>query len=487
MPIKNTTILFDKDQKQEILFVALFAVICSYMSLKFNNDTYWILNSGKYVLENGIPYIEPFTIHEGLNFVMQQWLTACIFAFIFLHFGTVYLFILAYIIYLTITLIVYRFSMMVSNQNMPVSFLSTVLAIPGLYLFMVLRPSLFSILIFSIELFLIEKMVRTGKNKILIALPFLSVLLINLHAAMWPFFFIVFLPYFGELFVDRVIRRTASSIPGLWLGAAAVCSLLAGFINPYGLEGMTYLFRSYGHPYISAFISEMSPTSMMSANGIYFFCTLIVLIVVLSISLKCEIKLRYLFFALGTTFLVMTASRNLGLYSVCGIPMIAYGLQDFQWKEDEKRKTPKLRLLIVCIFIFTIVLTQSIRINDAIHWQNPDVPTSAVEYLISNEDVNSMRLYVDYNNGGYAEYRGLKPFIDARAEIFLKANNGKDEIFDDYVNVNIGGLYYLDFIKKYNLTHFLLSKGDLLDTYLSLDKNYLKIYEDDAFVIFKKK
>lgn len=43
---------------------------------RFNNDGWFLLNSGRYVENFGIPHTEPFTIHEGFHFVMQQWLFA---------------------------------------------------------------------------------------------------------------------------------------------------------------------------------------------------------------------------------------------------------------------------------------------------------------------------------------------------------------------------------------------------------------------------
>jgi len=42
-------------------------------------DTYFVMNLGRYVLENGFPYVDPFTIHENLQLVAQQWLSGIFF------------------------------------------------------------------------------------------------------------------------------------------------------------------------------------------------------------------------------------------------------------------------------------------------------------------------------------------------------------------------------------------------------------------------
>ena len=65
--------------RQQKALSLLLLIPCLTIGKNLNNDIWFILNCGKYVVQNGIPNIEPFTIHEGLSFVMQQWLTAVIF------------------------------------------------------------------------------------------------------------------------------------------------------------------------------------------------------------------------------------------------------------------------------------------------------------------------------------------------------------------------------------------------------------------------
>ena len=57
--------------------------------------------------------------------------------------------------------------------------------------------------------------------------------------------------------------------------------------------------------------------------------------------------------------------------------------------------------------------------------QEGDAPAvaQAVEYLSKHENKDGMVLYTGYNDGGYAEFLGYKPYIDPRAEVFVKKNN----------------------------------------------------------------
>lgn len=58
-----------------------------FVRLVFDGDLWFILNSGRFVVENGFPYTEPFSMHEGLNFVLEQWLTDIIYWEFYTNFG----------------------------------------------------------------------------------------------------------------------------------------------------------------------------------------------------------------------------------------------------------------------------------------------------------------------------------------------------------------------------------------------------------------
>ena len=53
-----------------------------------NSDAWFLLNHGRYVASFGIPHVEPFTLHEGFHFVMQQWLFAWLLWQIYAHAGS---------------------------------------------------------------------------------------------------------------------------------------------------------------------------------------------------------------------------------------------------------------------------------------------------------------------------------------------------------------------------------------------------------------
>ena len=61
------------DFKKVILSMFMLLPVFS-IGIYLDNDSWFLLNHGRYVIEHGFPNIEPFTIHDDFSFVMQQWL-----------------------------------------------------------------------------------------------------------------------------------------------------------------------------------------------------------------------------------------------------------------------------------------------------------------------------------------------------------------------------------------------------------------------------
>jgi hypothetical protein len=188
---------------------------------------------------------------------------------------------------------------------------------------------------------------------------------------------------------------------------------------------------------------------------------------------------------LGTGFMALSSLRNLSLFAVCGMPMLAFVIRDLHpGTVAAKKISLKIQIALSAAYIVIVLVCFAISLSDSVKHQNEGLPNDAIAFIQKVYKSDDIRLFTDYNWGGYSEFKGLKPFIDARAEVFLKVNNGKGDILDDLLAVDSGRLYYTDFINKYRLNVFLLEKNVLLDVYLSKDSKYHKVYESKEFVIY---
>ena len=110
-----------------------------------------------------------------------------------------------------------------------------------------------------------------------------------------------------------------------------------------------------------------------------------------------------------------------------------------------------------------------------------------VSYLDNHTSKNS-KIFTYFNDGPYLEYYGYSVYIDTRAEVFLKKNNHKEDIFLEYYDVLIGKMDYDKFIQKYQFDYYVVHEGDLLYQYL-IDNDYKVVYQDkdsNIFLIEKK-
>ncbi|MBO6305295.1 MAG: hypothetical protein J6M62_09510 [Selenomonadaceae bacterium] len=523
-----------------------------FTRLKFDSDFWFILNSGKFVAENGFPYTEPFTMHEGLNFVLEQWATDIIYWEIFHYFGAEG--VIAFVIIIGFFIIfIYEKICLFLSDNVALSkiltlFFGVLIASP----FLVTRPQIFSALIFLAEVFLLLKYAKTNENKYLFLIPIFSLLMINLHAALWPMIFVLMLPFTATFFA-RILTKLDKEYLGekfdiMPIVFTATISFFVGFLNPYGFNAMAFLFTSYD-PAVHGIISEVQPmtlkfdfSSLFFVYSLFFFVFLFSGVVLISRK-KTPLYLILLFAGLG--FLAMLAIRNVFLFYSLGTFVFAYNLRNYEFKLAKLNWTflHLLPFIVIDLFvIYQIIQKDSIFPLPAIHiiyliflfvsltvfavcygkndglkrikWllvlllpyvliasMNFQNRTSEKDYigekykecidvLLGENDAKDLIFFTGFNTGAYAEYRGIKCYMDARPEIFAPKNSGKDfSIIGEYIDVINGKIYYRDFVEKYNFNYMLVEEGDgVLFAMLPHDKDFVLLHEekDDAGKVYAR-
>ena len=67
------------------------------------------------------------------------------------------------------------------------------------------RAQLVTFMLFVLTIFFIEKFLEKPKTIYVIALLLIPTLIANLHAAVFPFFFVLFMPYITEFAIAQVL------------------------------------------------------------------------------------------------------------------------------------------------------------------------------------------------------------------------------------------------------------------------------------------
>lgn len=478
-------LLSSKSSNIKIYAVIMLACIAVFLP-KLQNDCFWLIKIGEHIVERGFPVTEPLTYHTGLYYPVQQWLSAVIFFIIHKYFSFTGLYALTLLFSIFISIATYKLCMLLSNESKVIS-ISIVLISTAIMMlvFAVPRPQIFSYLIFILEIMFLEKHLKTNRYKYIVFIVLLSIILINLHAALWVFFFLLFIPYLfdGIPWITNLLSVECHNKNKV-LSLAMFTCLLSGFINPYGVDNILYSLNSFGTG--TDFIGEMLPPHFGHSTGIILFIYLCLLFAVYTF-FNGKTTIRFALITLGTVYMSLLSYRNFALLVVCSVPLLAYYLKDFIDTDKDSKTENQFPLNKFLVFMVSFIVANSICVLLNIRnivLDKSIIPDKAVDYIMQNIDISEMKLYNGFNTGGYLEFRGIKPFIDSRAEVFTKNINKKEDILTDEINLYKRKVYYQDIFDKYGFTHWLIDVNFPLNNFMSRDNRFKKIYEDEQFVIY---
>lgn len=449
----------------------IFVLFISLIGFVLDNDFWFLINLGKHILKSGFTKVEPFTIHSDLNFIIQQWLTDVIFYGIYNKFGVYGMMIFLLIISSLILYLTYKICMLISKDNIKMSMFITIVINFLLHkLFITTRPQIFDILLLLLELYILELYINKNNKLYLILLPIISLLVINLHSSMWFMIFIFLLPYYAE----KILMKSEYRLKPIII--ATIIMMIVGLINPYGIGSIKYLFSSYGVKEINVFINEMLPLTITNDFG-YF---LIIFFVLFTYYLnKGNNKLRYLLLFLGTCYLGLSHYKGVLFFLVAIVLSLSHNLKNIFEEQGIQGKFYSFKSLnyiisffIICCFGSFVFCIYDIDLNSH---SKPNLYYIA-NYLDENT-TKDIKLYTGYNDGAYLEYRGYKCYIDPRAEVFLKSNNKKEDIFIEFYNLQKHNIKINEFLNKYNFDYLVVNSDDVLYDYLESSNDYIKIYE----------
>ena len=334
---------------------------------------------------------------------------------------------------------------------------------------------MFSTSIFITELYFLEKYFKTNNWKYLISLPILSILLINMHASMWLMLFCFWLPFFLNTFNFKLGKIESKKKDKKYLIIFGILMVVCGLVNPYGIKAMTYVLTSYGIPEINNFVAEMKIPDIHNLTGIITYLELTIVVMYYIIFNKNKIQLRHFLILIGTLYLSVSSVRGILFFIIAAIYPIAINYKD-NFKNNEL--VNKTGIIIFGIFaIILIIIPFYIMVKNKLYIMD-NVIENGVNYIVKNEnDLSNLKVYCRYECN-YAEWVGLKTYIDTRAEVFLKKNNKKEDIFVELYNLQNGSIDYNEFINKYNFDYLIVYKGDMIYKNLVNDSNYKMVYDN---------
>ena len=196
-----------------IICIAIFAI--GIVPRTLQNDTYYTITLGKYVLEHGIDMMEHFSWHAGLIYTYPHWLYDIFIYGIYHIGGFTGIYISTIILAMLLGISMYIVGVKVSKNNI-VAFLVTILLLYFGKDYIAARAQLVTFILFVWTIYFIEQFLDTKKKRYAIGLILIPIAIANIHAAVFPFYFVLYLPYIGE-YIIAIIKEHKDFITKLLL------------------------------------------------------------------------------------------------------------------------------------------------------------------------------------------------------------------------------------------------------------------------------
>ncbi len=538
----------NKTQKKLIFILSIVIAIFTIgiVGKTFQNDTFFNISIGKYILENGIDMKEHFSwVPDNLDYGYSHWAfdVICYLIYNVFNFLGIYIFVIILSIITSVTL----FILLSKRSKSPIiSFLVTILSIYIVNDAFTARSQLVSFLCFIIEIYCIEQFIETNKKSYGILLIIQSIIIANFHAATWPLVLVLFLPYIvppilkyfsskniyklcvkklekkilrapkdsekisqyqkdieyyekliaepkGEFADYKLIYSENYNLKNLII--LMIIVLFTGLITPIHGTPYTYIINSMFGPSnfenaISInYILEMQPLIPIESLGFIVFS---IITLAFLIFVPSKLKIEHSFLILGLLFMTLTSKRYCYLLVLLGafpLTVIITSVVNLLIKKDiELLEKLFIHPIVISVLIFLTLIFSTSNILTQIEYPyvNPKMyPTGAVEYIKNNLDYENIKIFNSYNVGSYLMLNNIPVFIDSRLDVYCSEFNDTD-IFKDFIHTYYGYDKYNKIFDKYEFSHILLEKESLVYKYIIEDPNYELIYEDDYFVLYEK-
>ena len=494
------------------LKVIVLLVLISYqLCVGFGVDNWYMLTTGSYILDNGIPYENPFTaIDAGYDIVIQQWLYCVAFRLFYDWlgwFGSWLLNACIGVLYIAAVCFAAK-GVCGGDRRRMLDCVLIVLLVT--HLDFVWRPHLVTLFVIAMVIGCLERYRRSSASKWLIPIPFLLLLEANCHAAAVP----IVLAIIAVYCIPRVKVLSGhvrfDSYGRMEVFACLCLSVLAAFCNPYGIDGILYSVRSAGVAAYGNIISEMGLVfseqaflpSIFVVVEVAFGAAMLVMDCIERKSIDLVSSIVWFMLAVATCLCV----RNAMILGVVTLPVIASALAN-----DKENSSANVMARYSFAGLFVVLALMYISSLVALAGaQDSDTPENKSIYMFTKGDVE-IDTYIspkcgvdllleagakpgdlvltDFSTGGYVSFRGFRITLDSRPEVWDKAVAGKDDcrLFKDYVDAfNKDKVAAQSFVTRFDCDWAVLYSGcSAVTDVLERDESWHKLGESAGYEVWQ--
>jgi hypothetical protein len=404
-----------RDWSAQQVFVALAPAVFMFALLPFapalipDGDPYWHIAAGEWILAHGaVPTTDPFShTFQGAPWTAHEWLSEVLYASAYRFGGWEGIRLLVGLASMTTTFLLAR--ELLKYLNPVPALVLLMVAVANLGVAADARPQFLAFPIMVAWLGELLEARRHGRAPGWKLLP-LMVLWANLHGS-----FILGIALFGPFGLEALIEnwRNWRAVIRDW-ALVFVGVVLAALINPTGVWGLLFPLQLMSMPALS-FISEWSSTTFETLRpfeitllATLFFCLFRGVRVPL---MRLALLLGFLHMALQhrrfSTVLILTGILLLAQPIAAALKGLAKSLPS---SHSFRVKASAIAAAFIVCFA---VLRLQIPVVIADDGQTPISALASVPDNVLREPV-----FNDYEFGGYLIFKGIRPFIDGRADMY---------------------------------------------------------------------
>lgn len=201
--------------KFNVLAIIAIIIFCFAICPKtLQNDTFYTIRIGELILNNGIDMQDHFSWHENLPYTYPHWAYDTGIYLIY-HLGELtgipdggmlFIYLSTILLASILGILIYCINNKLTKNKL-VSFFITMFAMYLLKDFIAARAQLVTFILFALTILFIENFLASKKKWYLLGIILISIAIANVHVAVWPFFFVLFLPYIAEYIIAWVAEK----------------------------------------------------------------------------------------------------------------------------------------------------------------------------------------------------------------------------------------------------------------------------------------
>lgn len=476
-------------------FIILGAVLFIALAPKLDTDLWWHLWDGRYILDHhAVP------THDFLSFTSagrpwtdHEWLAEILLYGLY-RLGGLWGTIIGFALVITGTWILV-YTRMIRGGITP--FLGLFLLLIAFFVSVPTwgaRPQMLTLLFLAAFALMLDTYRRHASRRLLVLFPLLMILWANLHGGWVLGIVLLAVTVVGEWLNTTTSRPGALRMAAVRnLAVIAVITLAVTILTPNGIGGLLYpLVWITPGPFANVLTEWVSVDFHQLVYMV--FEGLLLLVLATFVFNRTAVSWSALLLILTFTYLALSETRNVAVWSVVISPLLAANLQGIlqhyapSWNtvrttaQSRRGRPINVVLLVLVIALFPLAILRVSTAKALRADQTNNFPAGAITYM--NRHHLPPRTLASYAWGGYLIWRGYpeyRDFIDGRANTVFTA--GVLQAYLDATNLQPS---WNRTLTRYDVQNVLLQPSLPLVQGLAEDRAWKRVYHDSTAVLYTR-